>query len=863
MRVNGGRTSIEQRELIDELRQRFPLLERLVGRFGTNAQAERIPWLFALLLSAARKGDTGTCCFVLDKTPGTTAVAAILLALVRLQEEFPEIVRNYAQTGLNRGQRVRVKPSNHVFEYSGIWEQYPDFFRLKVLDKEDSLSFHMSKVLRLEPTDRVLPKGDLGSDLGEFQRSALDELLDLTTCGNNSLIRNTVFLYMAQARFAEVMDAVALAPEHANKFNKLSGFLPWGSIGQDGKLKTNDAYQVAGEPIVAVTKVPEDLALASSSAAVATKVVLVDGARGLARDLQAFDDIADRQKVVILASFEETEALGLLRDRDCPIWYMSPNEILIGEASTGIRARESLVGATIRAADTRQRVKVNVVDCHDDLLQTVAKSLEHAAALIGDSEEGHESEEILARFFRILFECSECCFGVGEETRASLRSAQGQLTQYRKWLDPGVVGELQEASCRLEEIISSGAYGEGKANALLNLVLSEDPEPWVVVTRSPRTAETLRAGFDGMGANVPVIPISAITPDRDYAGIIVPAWPNEQRFTRLKAQAVAPDIRVLAYPFETKWVSRHQARERERERASQLEAEMRSSILGIEPRLLNSLKGREPESLVDEIRHDLPIFRIEDRIARRRIARPRVAVAGEAHREAQLVQFFGGCHALLTEWAELPRLNQLIDETDPNQAKLKTVTVARLSPGDFVLFRASGEKEFIRLIAEDIFGADEYERVRTAAERWKSSLRCLGTSPTDVQRRLAAHGLTRTTTAVRGWLNSPDRIGPGDFQDIEFIAKATRDAELLSIKKDVEEAISRIRSAHISAGSRLTQLLLGELDGRLNQLDEQPVLLDLDYGEAWVVQIEMIDERRQEYPSNLVNRLLWTDHEGF
>ena len=861
--MNSGVVNSEQQELVFELRRRFPVMERLIGRFGASTQEEQIPWFFALLLCAATNGDTGACCFVLDKTQGTTAVAAVLLSLVRLQEEFPELARNYAQTALCLGQHVRVKPSDYVYEYSGLWEEYPGRFRLKMLGEEEYKSFPMTDLLRLEPTNRIRPKGHSGSDLGTFERSCLDELLDLTTCGNNSVLRNSVFLYMAQARFAEVVNAITLAPQSTNGFDILSGFLPWGSIGQYGELKPNDTYQVTGEPIVAVTRVPEDLALASLSATVASKVVLVDGARGLARDLQAFDDVADRQKVVILASPEETDALDLLKDRDCPIWYMSPDEILIGEASGGIRARASVVGGTIRAADTRRRVKVTVVDCQDSVLQTVAASLERAAALIGDHEEAHESEEMLAHLYRILLECSECCFGVGEETKANLRAARDHMTLHARWLAPEVVSELQEASSRLEQVIADENYGEGKADALLNLSLEANHERWIVVARSPRTAGSLRAGFKDLGVIVPVIPVSAITADRDYPGIIVPAWPNEQRFTRLKAQAVTPDIRVLAYPFEANWVLRHQARERTRERSNRIEAETRSSILGIESRLLDSLTRHEPESPVNEIRLDLPIFKIEDRVARRRAARPAVAADGEDGREAQLVQFFGDCHALLTEWAELLKLNRLIDKTDASGARLEHVTAYQLSPGDFVLFRASGDKEFIGLIAEDMLGAEEYERVRAVAERWKSSLRRLGTSPSDVQRRLATCGLNRTTATVGGWLGSPDRIGPGDFNDIEFIAKAAGDAELLSIRKDVEAAISRIRGSHISAGSQLTQLLIGELGGRLNRLDEQPVLLDLDYGEAWVVQVEMVEERRQEYPSNLVNRILWTDDAAF
>ena len=569
-----------------------------------------------------------------------------------------------------------------MYEYSGLWDGYPGFFRLKELGQEAYRSFPMAEVLRLEPTDRLRPKGTGKSDLGTFKRSRLDELLDLTTCGNNSMIRNTVLLYIAQARFEEIVGAIVLAPGQANGFDGLSGFLPWGSIGQDGELKANDAYQVAGEPIVAVTRVPEDLALASSSATVATKVVLVNGARGLARDLQAFDDIVDRQRVVILASSDETEALDLLRDRGCPIWHMSPDEILIGEASAGNRARASLVGATIRAADTRQRVKVTMVDCQDSALQAVATSLERAATMIGDSEEVHESEEILARLYGILLECSECCFGVGEETQDNLQAARDQVARHGKWLDPDVADKLQEANCGLENVISSGLYGQEKADAMLNFILDEHHEPWAVAARSPRTVENLRTRFHDLGVDVPVLPVSAISPDRDYAGIIVPAWPNELQFTRLKTQAVTPDIRVLAYPFEAKWVSRHQARERAREQSNGLAIETRSSILGIAPRFLTSLKRHEPDSPANEVRLDLPIFRIKDRLAQHRIKRPSVAVEGDDSREAQLVQFFGDCHALLTEWAELPKLNHLIETTNANEAKHTTVTASQLSQGD-------------------------------------------------------------------------------------------------------------------------------------------------------------------------------------
>jgi hypothetical protein len=116
---------------------------------------------------------------------------------------------------------------------------------------------------------------------------------------------------------------------------------------------------------------------------------------------------------------------------------------------------------------------------------------------------------------------------------------------------------------------------------------------------------------------------------------------------------------------------------------------------------------------------------------------------------------------------------------------------------------------------------------------------------------------------VGGWLGNPNRIGPGDLSDIDLIARLAGDTALRSIAEEVKEAILAIRGAHQAAGIRLTKLILGEVHGRLNELGEQPSLLDLGYGQAWIVQVEFVDSARREYPASQVNRLLWTADSAF
>ena len=847
----------ENNDLIGEFRRRFPLIDSLLGQFGEGVKSESIPWFFGFILAAAANPSPGACCVVLDKTRGTVAIAAILSGLLRLKRDFPSLVENYARTALQRGQRVKVNPNGFVYEYEGVWEEYPKFFKLKVLDESASRSFPLDDVLRLEPTERVLPKGT-GAILGDVERSPLDRLLDLTSSGNNSLIRNAVLVQMPQTQLARITESTVLVPRHAEQFDHLSSFLPWGSIGHDGTLSSNDEFQVVGEPLIAATSVSEDLALACQQADIGAKPVLADGARGLARNLQAFDDIADLQRLVILASPDEYEDVKLLNDRGCPVWHMSADEVLVGESAEGGRNRASLVGATIRAAEVRRRCSVNTVKCHDDVLQAAATSLERVVETTVGYEEKFEVEEILARLFRVLFESSECCFGIPEGTIGDLRVAREQMSQQTKRIKPADREQLRSAVNTLESALFTRC-GEQKADAFVS-ILSEHVGTWAVAARSTRTAEKLRESLKGLGSDLSVLPISTFGRNNEFDGIIVPGWPNDQRFTRLKNLSITPDIRILTYPFEQEWFERHQVRERVRSRSNQMDARMLSDVLGIERRFLSFSKGAsdKDKSLGEkEISLDLPVFRLEDRIARRRVAHSPLASSAEDGRKAQFIQFYGGCYALLTEWAELPMLNDLIDGANREKAKFFSRTASQLSAGDFVLFRAAGDKEFTRLIAEESLGVHEYQRIREVAERWKLPLRRLGNSPSEVQRKLASSGLSRTPPTVAGWLGNPDRIGPRDDGDIEFIATLAGDSELLSIKDDVRDAIKRIRGAHLTAGSVLTRLILGEIRGRFSELTEQPTQLDLDYGHAWIVQVESVDTECRVYPSNQVNRLLW------
>ena len=532
-------------ELVGELLRKFPLFGQIIGCFGTAADEERLPLFLAIVLSAAGQREPGPCCFVLNKTPGTTVTAAVILGLTRLHSEFNDWISDYAEENLQAGQRVRVRPNDLVYEYDGPWREHPGEFRLRVLESVDYRSIAMTDVLRLDPTERKRPKGTLTSNLGEFDRSPMDALLDLSTYGNSSVIRNAVLVHMAHVRFLEVVDEITMGSRGAGAPERLSSFLPWGSIGPGGVLRSNDEYQKTGEPLVAVTKVPEDLALAASKAPPGTRSVLVDGATSVTRNLQAFDEIAGRQRLVILASPDENEEVEILARRDFAVWRMTPDEILIGEDASEPRARTSLFGLSTRSADLRRRTKVSTVDCEDDGLQDVLSLLDRIEIATASQEESADTEKVLYRLYGMLCDCSECCLGVGGDASGELHSAREEVARNAMWMEPAVMKDLTDAVGGLARAYARG-YGEHKADALLEVLNGIDGD-WVIATRSPRTAECLREGLQGLGVEFPVQPIRLLRPDREYDGVILTAWPGRQRFVRLTNLAVTEDIRLIAY----------------------------------------------------------------------------------------------------------------------------------------------------------------------------------------------------------------------------------------------------------------------------------------------------------------------------
>ena len=107
-------------------------------------------------------------------------------------------------------------------------------------------------------------------------------------------------------------------------------------------------------------------------------------------------------------------------------------------------------------------------------------------------------------------------------------------------------------------------------------------------------------------------------------------------------------------------------------------------------------------------------------------------------------------------------------------------------------------------------------------------------------------------------------IGPQSKADLEAIAYAVGDQKLLEASTSIWEAIHILRGEHLSAGMRLSRILLEKLPERLDEIQEGRTRIEIDNTtSAWVVQVESVSDRVEMSPRSYVNALLWdTDDIG-
>jgi hypothetical protein len=181
-----------------------------------------------------------------------------------------------------------------------------------------------------------------------------------------------------------------------------------------------------------------------------------------------------------------------------------------------------------------------------------------------------------------------------------------------------------------------------------------------------------------------------------------------------------------------------------------------------------------------------------------------------------------------------------------------------LRPGLRLIMREAGEKDAIRLLAEESWGAARYADLRREAELWRTVLRSGGSDVDTVSAALEAVGLRRNPATIRAWMRNPDVIGPRYRHDLVCIAEAFAPRKFTPGKWDLcWDAIRDLREAHIAAGAQLSRILASECRGHRFDEAEHEIPVHLALGTVWVLQIGHLDDGFDKWSTGVVNRLQW------
>lgn len=146
----------------------------------------------------------------------------------------------------------------------------------------------------------------------------------------------------------------------------------------------------------------------------------------------------------------------------------------------------------------------------------------------------------------------------------------------------------------------------------------------------------------------------------------------------------------------------------------------------------------------------------------------------------------------------------------PNAEALMSRLLKDVSPGDILAFPGDGQGDLLDVMADSLIKNSGV--VRATAGLWRTALVRFAESnrmdAAGVQTILERAGLRRVVATVRGWLQASAVLAPmGWRQEVETIAQATGDRELLARLDEVKTSIDLVYRARREAADRLLQQL--------------------------------------------------------
>jgi hypothetical protein len=851
------------------LREIHPLLTRLTVLDAAASHCDALPPYLAMIWSVMAKPPGPPVCFVFPRRGELARLAALTYCLNHLAELHRQAVLRTSLDQFKKGDHVLVHPSREVFVYLGPDESMPGKFCLGPVGGKPSitLGLPLSALRRLEKTTRKRPKGDIGlaRQLQHPPQASLDQLLGTDTYGNLSAVQNEVLLLDSMSGFQEFAAALHLQPvQPVPGLPSAKQMLPFGTLDQEGPHKPTelhkwDASSAAGQPLLAVTSSAGTMANHCLEMPAKTKLVLVNGLNRL-RDLQAFDDVAGSQHLVLFADHDDDEDIRTLAGRGCRFWYLQGAELLWGANGA---SPASLFGSIARWTRNHEHLAIDDEPCEDARIDGIFSQLDRLRDGLSGTD-GGQLDRMAAWAWRTFSRLRAALSPPSNEERnrvlVEIEVFRRDIKSYGVWFKPDVAAGLEALADALAAAYDGSLpVGPAKGAVLKAVVIDalKGGQKIALLAKTENQVTEIRKWTyeRAFPADLGVYSLRTLPDDQVYDRLICISWPGGDSMRQIAARLAAPRITIVGYPCERRWLKQSRHRLNPRPSVGGFSDEDKAAFISSDgrkvtwPSTKQAVPVEHPTSAPD-------IWDFEQRLRGARIglaARPTEAVETVP---ARYVRFTGEHYAFLTDTHRVPVATELLSgRIRPNQ-KLPERVLKDIKPGDFVVFPASGARVLVHMLADKLLARNAAE-LRRRARRWQEALHSSKLTPHGFHVTAMALDMNRHPGTIQHWFDDENQIGPRHKEDLVLIGLATEDRAFEAVIDDTWDAIETVRGAHLSAGMKLRDALLQRLPSVMGRVEESGTEIDLgELGSAWVVQVDAITDESEPRGRGEINRLL-------
>ena len=775
---------------------------------------------------------------------------------------------------VTKGQKVLL--NGCVVEYVGeVFEKYLNITTVKVKCSNGNYQFPIDHILEIHPITGDRPLDSIEKIKSYRYKEAIegnfDEILAINTKGNRQFFSDNIVLVSKIASIEKFINS-----KYING-NRIVDLFLWGKISITGEPVLMNQTKYQADPSCLVASDFNRLYEYLSNKRELVKAVCIDGVEQCTKQhLDVLDYVIEQDiPIIAITEMSEVEYMNHFIDRDFTIWHWNRN--LVKEAYKYYNINET---SQFHSLDDRFinyiSGEVKIIECSYPLLEDLFNKLKildkHVKELenpliVDITDKIRWGVFSISRFLHIPDK--NWVGKYGSEMQDYFSELEGHKLWFKKdtnELIEDIIDDFLklikslfvETGNKIEKIGDLFFFLEEDERTMI--VLSDEKNAlramdyWETKIQKSKRNNIKFSFYDSLEDD-----IKGFTPHM----IVVCGWLNQKKMHRLLHLFLTPEIRLLFYPFECEWFKNACKKWQKTNDFTKNNSKV-IDILGIKSSKTNH---EDNSSSFDKEVDFQEISFIDEFELKRREQHYKRYIAGNLTREAikaKQLTFSNKRFAFVSESHKLLVLSDFIIKDNPlMEDKIPRKTISHIRNGDYVLFRDS-DRDIIREVADEGLEKEGLGHLREISGLWQDALRTrfgmLGKDFNLLADFLKKHGCKRHPVTIKNWIIDETMIAPNDKIDRRIIMDALG---LLDKFELMEEAIAKVRSAHLQASSFLIRKLVAELPQIIKIQKEKygftscSLEVDMEHlGKISILRVSEIGEQWLDIQPGYVNRLL-------